>query len=89
MGRLDRSRVPPSPSVYWSHRVSGKPTSNLWGTITCGQNLDVKELRIQTHGTNSQGGTNAISAHRPRLDHDCANEMTEARSDVTGDLWKI
>jgi hypothetical protein len=81
--------VPPPPGIYWNHRVSVKSVSNLWGTITCRQNLDVKELRSQTHGINSQDGTNAISEHRHRLDHDCANAITEARSDVTGDLWKM
>jgi hypothetical protein len=36
--------IPPPPSVYWHHGVSGKSQSNLWSSITCGQNLDFKEL---------------------------------------------
>jgi len=36
---------PPSPPVYSNHRVSAKSRSNLWGTITCGENLDIKDFR--------------------------------------------
>src|ERR1700756_5290450 len=43
----------PPPPIYWNHRVSGKMQFDLWGSITCGQNLDVKELtgRIPDEGS--------------------------------------
>src|SRR5271169_669106 len=62
--------VPPSPMVYWNHRVSVKSPNNPWGTVTCRQNLDVKELRSRVSLTNSHDGSNAISAHRPGLGDD-------------------
>ena len=34
----------PSPHDLWNHRVSGKSQTKSWRSITCGQNLDVKEL---------------------------------------------
>jgi hypothetical protein len=39
--------IPPSPSVYWNHGVSGKMRFYLWAATSYGQNLDVKELRRQ------------------------------------------
>src|ERR1700729_3566010 len=36
---------------------------NLWGTVACGQNLDVKELSGLTRRANSWKGMNALSAH--------------------------
>jgi hypothetical protein len=35
---------PPSPLVYWNHRVSGKILFDLWAATTCGQNLRSKGL---------------------------------------------
>jgi hypothetical protein len=31
--------VPPSWVDEWNHQVSGKSRNNLWGSITCGQNI--------------------------------------------------
>lgn len=36
--------VSPSPSDLWNHRVSGKFENNLWGSISCGQNLEPQRL---------------------------------------------
>lgn len=36
---------PLPPVVYWNLRVSGNLQSNLWRSISCGQNLDFKQLR--------------------------------------------
>ena len=41
---LNWKRVPPSPPIYWNHGLSGTTQFDLWGTITCGQNLDFREL---------------------------------------------
>jgi hypothetical protein len=30
----------PSPSVSWNHQVAAKMRFDLWGSITCGQNLE-------------------------------------------------
>jgi hypothetical protein len=38
-------RYPPSPSNLWNHRVSGKFENNLWGSMSCGQNLEPQRLR--------------------------------------------
>ncbi len=62
--------APPSPWVYLNHRVSGKSIKNLWGTISCGQNLDTKELGGLMLLVNSRNGTNALSAHRHGLGDD-------------------
>jgi len=39
------SGIPPLPPTYWNHQVDGKIEVNLWGSGSCGQHLDVKELR--------------------------------------------
>jgi hypothetical protein len=49
---------PPSRSI-WNHRVSGKSRNNLWGSITCGQNLDVKELKGWVPSIDPKTGRNA------------------------------
>jgi hypothetical protein len=36
----------PSPSVYWNQRISVKSQSNLWRSITCGQNLEPQGLSL-------------------------------------------
>jgi hypothetical protein len=41
----------PLPPVYLNHRISAKMTTDLFGSISCGQNLDVKELRGRPVGT--------------------------------------
>ena len=61
---------------------------DLWGSITCGQNLDVKELTRRIPDEGSPRRDDTISAHRHGLDHDRAIEMARARSDVTWGLWK-
>lgn len=78
----------PSPSVYWNHRLRAKMQINLWGTITCGQNLDVKELAGWNRYDKDPKREDAVSAHRHGLGHDRAIEMAGARLDVTGRLWK-
>src|SRR5258708_1326554 len=62
--------------------------SDLWGSITCGQNLDVKELTRLIPDKGSPERDYAISAHGHGLDHDRAIETARARSDVTMGLWK-
>ncbi len=79
---------PPPPLVYWSHRVSAKLRKNLWGAITCGQNLDVKELRSRTLRNRVPKRDDERSAHRLGLDDDRASEVVRARSDVTPEMWK-
>src|SRR5579871_2206892 len=37
-------RAPPLPPVYWNLWVSGKLVSNLWGSISYGQNLEPQRL---------------------------------------------
>ncbi len=39
------SGVYPLPPICWNHGVGGKMAIDLWGSISCGQNPDVKELR--------------------------------------------
>jgi hypothetical protein len=36
--------VPLPPVISWNHGLSGKIGKDLWGTITCGQNLAFKGL---------------------------------------------
>jgi hypothetical protein len=80
-------RYTPSPSVYWNHRVSVKIRINLWSSITCGQNLDVKELTGRNLDDEDPKRDSAVSAHRHGLGYDRAIEMGGARSDVTMMLW--
>ena len=37
-------RYTPLPLIYWNHRISAKMATDLIGSLSCGQNLDVKEL---------------------------------------------
>jgi hypothetical protein len=40
-------RVTPSPPrVEWNHRLSGKTRAKYWGSVTYGQNIDIKELSL-------------------------------------------
>ena len=61
MGLPAVRKVPPSPLDLWNHRVSGKWYFKSWRSITCGQNLDVKELTLRARGINSRSGTKASS----------------------------
>ena len=88
LGRMPRLGVPPLPVILSNHRVSGKLPKNLWGTMSCGQNLDSKELRGWKLADEFQNGTNAGLAHRHGLDDHRAFGKVGARSDVTGWLWK-
>jgi hypothetical protein len=89
LGRMPRPRGnPPSPVILWNHRVSGKSPKNLWGTISCGQNLDFKELSGWKFADEFQNGTNAGFAHRHGLDDHRAFGKVCTRSDVTRWLWK-
>jgi hypothetical protein len=36
----------PSPLYLWNHRLSGKSMSNLWGSITYGQNLEPQRVTL-------------------------------------------
>jgi hypothetical protein len=47
-----------------------KSASNLWGSITCGQNLDSKQFRGLEPGAGLQNGTTVACSHRHRLDDD-------------------
>jgi hypothetical protein len=46
-----KSGIPPSPPIHWNHRISAKMATDLWGSVGCGQNLDVKDLRGRFVGT--------------------------------------
>src|SRR5208282_497346 len=81
--------IPPSPPVQWNHRVSGKSRKNLWATISCRQNPDVKELRACASGQVPESGRNAISAHHLGSDDDRAITVEDARSDVTRGCEKV
>jgi hypothetical protein len=82
-GLLVRWEGTPSPLDLCNHRVSWKSQIKSWRSITCGQNLDVKELTLRARGMNSQNETDALSAHRHGLDDDRATRRLCARSDVT------
>jgi hypothetical protein len=60
---------------------------DLWGSITYGQNLDVKELTSRNFEYEVPKRDDSTSARRHCLDHDRAIEMAGARSDVTLTLW--
>jgi hypothetical protein len=79
---------PPPPWVYRNQRVSGKLRNNLWGSTTYGQNLDIKELRINTLKFQFHNGTNAMRPHSHVLRDDGAFALWMARADVTRPLWK-
>src|SRR5579872_3196972 len=70
MEPMPQQGIPPPPSVYWNHWVSGKLMKNLWGTITCGQNLHIKELTCPDRGDKSQDGTKCDPQHRHGLGDD-------------------
>ena len=57
-----------------------KSRKNLWGAITCGQNLVSKEL---SGGADRNGFQNGALAHCHGLDDDRANGKSKARSEVT------
>ena len=38
------SGYPPSPPIYWNQRLEEKSRENLWGSRSCGQNLELKGL---------------------------------------------
>lgn len=59
----------PLPPVYWDHCLSAKIRINLWSTITCGQNLDVKELAGRNLGGAGPKRDDAVSVRRHGLDH--------------------
>jgi len=61
---------------------------DLWGSITYGQNLDVKELTGRIPDAGSPERDDAILARRHGLDDDRAIEIAGARSDVTEWVWK-
>ena len=84
----DHQRYPPSPSVSQNQRVSGNYASNLWGSITCRQNLDVEELRSLCSRSFSRIGTEFRSLGCHGLDDDRANDNVSATSDVTVVVWK-
>src|SRR5208282_2380286 len=44
-------RYTPLPPIYWNHWISVKMTTDLFGSASCRQNLDVKELRGRSVGT--------------------------------------
>jgi hypothetical protein len=50
----------PSPLDLWNHRVGGKSKIKSWRSITCGQNLDVKELTRRDSRISSRNGTDAL-----------------------------
>ena len=62
---------------------------DLWAAISCGQNLDVKELRGRNLDDEGPKRDDAISAHRHCLDDDRASLMRGARSDVTRNCGKL
>jgi hypothetical protein len=77
------SRYPLPPAVYCNHRLRGKSRFNPWGTITCGQNLCVKELSGRALEKQFQNGTDAVSAHRHGLGDHRAIGLFNTRADVT------
>jgi len=62
--------------------------NNLWGTITYGQNLDVKELTGRNFDGKGPKRDETTSAYRHGLDHDYPIGIVDARLDVTRVLWK-
>jgi hypothetical protein len=50
----------PLPLDLWNHRVGGKSKIKSWRSITCGQNLDVKELTRRNSRISSRNGTDAL-----------------------------
>jgi len=68
--------------------VRGKSQNNLWGSITCGQNPDFKELMAGPGGQIPKTEPKTVFEHRHGLDHDCAIGGLWARSGVTTGLWK-
>jgi len=60
----------PPPRYIGIIELAGKCPKRSWGTITCGQNLDLKELRSRSPGRRFQNGTKfgfrARLAHRQR-----------------------
>ncbi len=75
---------PPSPLVFWNHRVSGKSGKNIRAAITCGENLEPQGLRPHP-------ATSPNRHYCERLDDDQAKLLWAARSDVTRlqiQLWK-
>ena len=89
-GLASRREGAPLPLDLWNHRVRRKSQIKSWRSITCGQNLDVKELSVRAPGINSRNGRDALSAHRHGLDDDRKIAGLCARSDVTcacGKAW--
>ena len=48
MGILDLRYPLPPPPVYWNHRVRGKCHVRSSGTVSCGQNLELRDLARRT-----------------------------------------
>ena len=62
---------------------------DLWGSVTCGQNLDVKELTDRNFEYEGPKRDDSTSEYRPGLGHDRAIEMVGARLDVTRECGKL
>jgi len=88
MGLAARLKGTPSPLDLWNHRVSGESQIKSWRSITCGQNLDVKELTLSGSRDKFRERDGVLSAHRCGLDDDRAIAGLCARSDVTRDCGK-
>ncbi len=67
----------PPPPLYWNHRLSGKSMSNLWDSITYGQNPEPQRVTLSRLRT---GRATRRSYHR-------TFGLWMTRSDVTGWLW--
>ena len=74
---------PPPPRSIGIIVLARKCKNDLWGTITCGQNLDVKELTGANLTDDGPKRDDVIPAHRCGLHHDRASSMCRTRSDVT------
>src|SRR5580700_2844293 len=69
--------IPPSPSIYWNHDVSGQLRNNLFESTACGQN---SENKIFMTSLSEQSG-------RFRLNNHQLSKLWMARSDVTASEW--
>ena len=71
--------------IYWNHQLGPELQNNLWGSITYGQNLDIKELMGSAfpkwEGICASHTLAGCADHR-------AIEMWIARSDVTFECGK-
>lgn len=72
-------RPTPLPSDLWNHKFSGNLQSNLWRSVTCGQNLGNK-------GVNYITPDSAYAKPRP---NDLITSLWKARTCVTFAPWKI